>query len=166
MQRAYSFRQMAAVAAVSVLAGFSASRGLEPRTETIIGSKAGQQCGAELENSAIILDIIAQRAVMEAALPLRSELGAGFESGLVLEFRYRADPGGMLTLLEASASCGGGPCPEQSELPRLIGALISEEWKVRAPAAECVITLRAQVPAIEFEPCESADGHGDRPIPL
>ncbi len=166
MHRTYSLRNVAAIAAVSVVAGFSSARALQPIEEGLMRARASQECGEMVGNSKIILDILAQRAANEAAIPLRSELYAGFDSNLTLEFRYAVSQDGSLRLVGATASCGGAPCAGESELPRLIGALIAEEWGVRAPGRECQITLRASVPQLELWPCETPEEPVERGIRL
>ncbi len=152
MDRRFTFRQVAAVAALSAAAGFGSARTCAPKAEDITrAADPGCQTAILADPSFQLLDLISERAVRQSAPALRSELGAGSHDELAIGFHLLIGKDGSLALLRATPYCGGERCGADSELPAIIGTLLAKEWTVRPQQSACDIEIMARVPAAEAE---------------
>src|SRR4030095_1400140 len=156
MEHKFTFRQMAAVAALSAAAGFFTPKNCHPMVEERREEMDSCTVASQLDPSVQMLSLIARRSVRMSALTIRSEAGAGAETAMDVHFDMLISPAGQVAFLQADISCGGKSCPMQTEVPAIIGVLMAQDWTVEPRSRTCTIEIDVPVPPVRREPAWNA----------
>ena len=129
----------------AIAASFYAGKHV-PKSEGLANEPESCQMSPADDYSARFVELMARRAIRKSALELRHDLKAGIDSNLNVGFRFTVGKQGTLRIKDYSVICG--KCYGESELPELIGLLITSEFSLPEQKRECTIEFQVNVPKL------------------
>jgi hypothetical protein len=129
----------------AIAASFYAGRHV-PKSEGIAADPESCQMSPADEYSARFVELMARRAIRKNALDIRHDLKAGIDSDLDVGYRFTVGNQGTLRIKDYYVICG--KCYGDSELPELIGLLITSEFSLPEQKKECTIEFQVNVPKL------------------
>jgi hypothetical protein len=139
------------VLAAALSGSFAAGRCSVPLQESARGVMEECRVSPDADSSARLIELVAKRAIRRNALLLRHELKAGIDSELKIIYDVSVDQNGNLKMLGSHASCGKAECRGESELPEMIGVLLTKEFSMDRRAGKCLLEIEISVPPLGRE---------------